>query len=96
MRDVRPDAYPAKEKPDTSGVGPFSRAEASQFPEGAVARSADDDVVEDLDLEELSGADQVAGGAEVRFARGGVARGVVVQEHDGVRGGDDGGAEHLA
>ncbi len=53
-------------------------------------------MVEELDLEEVSGADEVAGDANVGLGRAGISRGVVVGEDDGMGTRDDRGTEDLA
>ena len=42
-------------------------------------------MVEDFDLHELASADKVAGDLNIRFARSGIARGMVVRQDDGGR-----------
>src|SRR5262249_7442970 len=79
-----------------------SRIKIPQFSERCVvlvpllSRAADDDVVKDFNLEQLAGADEIAGDFDVGFAGSGVAAGMVVDEHDGGGVGCDGGFEHLA
>jgi len=53
-------------------------------------------MIEHFDLQQMSGADQVAGDADVGFGGSGVSGGMVVGEDDGVGSGGDGGAEDLA
>ena len=53
-------------------------------------------MVEDVDLQQLPGADEVAGDGEVGLGGGGVAAGVVVDEDERGGVGGDGGAEDLA
>jgi len=53
-------------------------------------------VVEHLDLEQVSGTDEIAGDADVGFGRGGIAAGMVVGEDDGMGTGGDGGTKDFA
>jgi hypothetical protein len=53
-------------------------------------------VVEDLDLEEVPGADEVAGDADVGFGGGGITAGMVMGEDEGMGAGGDGWAEDFA
>lgn len=53
-------------------------------------------MVEDLDLEQVPGADEVAGDTDVGFGGGGITAGMVVGEDEGVGAGGDGGAEDFA
>lgn len=73
-----------------------------QFPQRAVVfgallgRGAEDDVVEDVDFQELAGADQIAGDFHIGFAWSRIAAGMIVNKNDGrgIRG--DGGLEYFA
>ena len=62
--------------------GSSFEGEAAFF-EADVAVAADNDVVEDLDVEELAGFDEHLGDADVLGAGRGVAAGVVVDDDDG-------------
>ena len=63
----------------------FGKAEVRQSPG---CRRADDDVVTKIDLEQLRSLEQASGQATIRIARGGIAGGVVVHEHDRIGGVD--------
>ena len=55
-----------------------------------------DHVVKNLDLEELAGADEVAGDADVRLGRSWFAAGMIMHNYDGMSTGDDCQSEDLA
>lgn len=75
--------------------GVLVEAEAAFF-EGDELLVADDDVVEDLDVEEFAGGDELAGDMNVFGGGGGVAGGVVVGDDDGGGVVAEGGAEEFA
>ena len=56
---------------------------------------ADDNMVDQLDLQQLTGADEVARHLDVSFRRGAFTAGVIVDDHDLSRCGDNRTAEHL-
>lgn len=55
-----------------------SAKKESQFPETGMFAMPHDHMVKNLDLEELAGADEIAGDADVRLGRRGLAAGMVV------------------
>ena len=61
-----------------------SAIEESQLPETGMFAMSHDHVVKYLELEKLSGADQVAGDADVRLRRRRIATGMVVLWEAGV------------
>lgn len=101
------DAWPGGLAPGLSRIvsGDRSLLHPAPIPElaqaGVVAgafrgTAPEDEVVEDLDLEQVAGPDQVPGHADVGLGGAGVPGGMVVGEDDGVRAGHDGGAEDLS
>jgi len=60
-----------------------------------MAGVADDDVIEHGDLEDRSGSHEIAGDPDVRLRRAGISAGVIVDQDDAVRRGDDRRAEHF-
>ena len=56
----------------------LSEIEETEFPKGTVLQSRDNDVIEDLDPQESTGADQIAGYSDVRIARLRISPGMVV------------------
>lgn len=57
--------------------------------------ASDDDVVEELDADDIGGLADAAGHAEIGIARGGITRGMVVDEDETPGGVDEGGAEDI-
>ena len=77
-------------------MGQSSRVEVTQGSKRAVPRGSDYDMVEDFDLEQLPGPDQVTRHLYVGLRRFRLAARVVVQEDNGCGVCDDRAAEHLA
>ena len=57
--------------------------------------TSDDDVVEDFDLEQLTGSDEVSGRADVRLAGSGITRRMVVSQNHRMGTGHDGHPENF-
>jgi len=66
-----------------------SAMKESQFPETGMFAMPNDHVVKNLDLEELAGADEIAGDADVRLGWSWLTTGMVMHDDDGVSTGDD-------
>src|SRR5277367_623147 len=79
-----------------------SGVEKTQFTQGGVIPAvfggapAENNVIEHLDFQKLAGADEIAGGADVRLGRGWVAAGMVVDQDQGGGVGGDGGSKNFA
>jgi hypothetical protein len=56
---------------------------------------ADDNMVDEVDVDYLGGLAELAGDLDIRSARGRVARGMVVGNHEGRGAGEDGTPERL-
>jgi hypothetical protein len=68
----------------------------SQVSETGMFAMPHDDVVKNFDLEELAGADEIAGDADVRLGRIWLTAGMIVHNYDGMSTGDDCQSEDLA
>ena len=69
--------------------------EVAQLAERATLVVANNDVVDEFDLQQIARPDEIAGDADVRVARLWLARRMVVHQHDGVGPAEDGGEEYF-
>ena len=74
--------FVAPRKPTGSVVEVAQLAQGAVVPWPLCSPGTEDDVVENLDLEQLTSADEVTRNPDVRLTRGRIAAGVVVNEND--------------